>query len=324
MSKNWFDKCNGRGMKRIRPFDTRQLVAFDMLCETKSFTEAAKRLLLTQSAVSHSIRALENDVGCKLIRRNGKRVSLTEAGERILHFARPFINEMIMLREELNGFDQVEASRIRLGASQQACCFFLPPLIKEFKKLFSNCRFEVYGEDTPKCLEMLSSDKLDLAITLEPFKNIEIDFVPCFSDELRIITHKDHKWAKEQTIDWSNISNENFILDNRSTYSFRMVKDYLARNGLEFKSFMEISSSDASKELIKLGLGVGILADWLAEDEVAKGDLVSLPLGFGKLKRTWGISVRKGRQLNKSERILIKIAEESGCHWMVNRRLTAA
>ena len=63
-------------MKRIRPFDTRQLVAFDMLCETKSFTEAAKRLLLTQSAVSHSIRALENDVGCKLIRRNGKRVSL--------------------------------------------------------------------------------------------------------------------------------------------------------------------------------------------------------------------------------------------------------
>ena len=97
---------------------------------------------------------------------------------------------MIMLREELNGFDQVEASRIRLGASQQACCFFLPPLVKEFKKLFSHCRFEVYGEDTPKCLEMLSSDKLDLAITLEPFKNIEIDFVPCFSDELRSLLTK--------------------------------------------------------------------------------------------------------------------------------------
>ena len=76
--------------------------------------------------------------------------------------------------------------------------------------------------------------------------------------------------------------------------------------------------------MIKLGLGVGVLADWLVEDEVADGDLVSLPLGFGKLKRTWGISIRKGRQLNKSERIFIKIAEESGCHWMVNRRLTAA
>jgi DNA-binding transcriptional LysR family regulator len=101
-----------------------------------------------------------------------------------------------------------------------------------------------------------------------------------------------------------------------------MINDYLEQNGLKLTSFMEISSSDASKELIKLGLGVGVMADWLVANEVASGDLVSLPLGFGKLTRTWGISIRKGRKLNKAERIFIKIAEESGCHWMVNRRLT--
>ncbi len=309
-------------MKRTRPFDTRQLEAFDTLCATGSFTETAKRLLLTQSAISHSMRTLEDETGCQLIRRQGKKVSLTEAGERLLRFARPFLEEMSVVREELNGFEKFGAGRIRLGASQQACRFFLPPLVKEFKKELPQCRFEVYGEDTPKCLNMLSLGELDLAISLKPIKNLEIEFVPCFSDELRIITTRDHQWAKNKSVDWSKVSGENFILDNRSSYSFRMTNEYLEQNGLKLTSFMEISSSDASKELIKLGLGIGIMANWLVADEVSSGELVSLPMGFGKLSRTWGISIRKGRKLNKAERIFIKIAEESGCHWMVNRRLT--
>ena len=309
-------------MKRTRPFDTRQLEAFDTLCATGSFTETAKRLLLTQSAISHSMRTLEDETGCQLIRRQGKKVSLTEAGERLLRFARPFLEEMSVVREELNGFEKFGAGRIRLGASQQACRFFLPPLVKEFKKGLPQCIFEVYGEDTPKCLNMLSLGELDLAISLKPIKNLEIEFVPCFSDELRIITTRDHQWAKNKSVDWSKVSGENFILDNRSSYSFRMTNEYLEQNGLKLTSFMEISSSDASKELIKLGLGIGIMANWLVADEVSSGELVSLPMGFGKLSRTWGISIRKGRKLNKAERIFIKIAEESGCHWMVNRRLT--
>ena len=309
-------------MKRIRPFDTRQLEAFDMLCTTGSFTEAAKRLLLTQSAVSHSMRTLEIDAGCQLIRREGKKVSLTEAGDRLLRFARPFLQQMSALREELSGFEKFGAGRIRLGASQQACRFFLPPLLKEFKKSVPQCRFEVYGEDTPKCLQMLGLGELDLAISLEPIRNLDIEFVPCFSDELRLIATPDHDWAKNQVVDWPQASTQNFILDNRASYTFRMINDYLELNGLKLTSFMEISSSDASKELIKLGLGVGIMADWLVAGEVAAGELFSLPLGFGKLSRTWGVSIRKGRKLNKAERIFIKIAEESGCHWMVNRRLT--
>ena len=105
-----------------------------------------------------------------------------------------------------------------------------------------------------------------------------------------MITTSDHEWARNKEVDWTKISVENFILDNRASYSFRMINDYLEQNGLKITSFMEITSSDASKELIKIGLGVGLMADWLVAEEVASGELVSLPLGFGKLSRTWGIS----------------------------------
>ena len=81
-------------MKRIRPFDTRQLEAFDMLCRTGSFTKTAKHLFLTQSAVSHSMKNLDEEAGCKLLRRQGKKVSLTEVGDRLLSFVRPFLDQM--------------------------------------------------------------------------------------------------------------------------------------------------------------------------------------------------------------------------------------
>ena len=71
-------------MKRNRPLDTRQLMAFELLAETGSFTGAAKSLFLTQSAISHSMKTLEEDLGCKLLRRHGKKVSLTDAGQHLL------------------------------------------------------------------------------------------------------------------------------------------------------------------------------------------------------------------------------------------------
>ena len=174
-------------MKRNHLFDSKQLEAFELLCSTGSFTETAKRLFLTQSAVSHSMKSLEEEVGCQLFRRQGKKFSITEAGDRLLRFARPYLSEMQVLKEELQGFEKFGSGRLRLGASAQACRFLLPPILTKFKEAHPHCRFEVYAEDTPKCIDMLSLGEIDLAITLEPIKSSEIEFVPCFTDELRLV-----------------------------------------------------------------------------------------------------------------------------------------
>src|SRR5215210_8674965 len=76
------------------PLDSRQLRAFAALARTGSFTLAAKELFLSQSAVSHSMKALEQEVGCRLFDRMGKKVLLTEAGEQLLHHARKILREM--------------------------------------------------------------------------------------------------------------------------------------------------------------------------------------------------------------------------------------
>ena len=121
-------------MNRNRPLDTRQLQAFEMLAATGSFTGAAKKLFLTQSAVSHSMKSLEDDMGCKLLRKQGKKAVLTEAGERLLGSARPWLRQMEELREELDGFERYGVGRLRLGASPKGCQFLLPPILRQFKE----------------------------------------------------------------------------------------------------------------------------------------------------------------------------------------------
>src|SRR3989442_10686121 len=84
-----------------QPLDSRQVRAFSVLARTGSFTQAARELHLTQSGISHSMKALESDVGCRLLDRMGKRVVLTQAGEQLLHHATKILQEMENARESL-------------------------------------------------------------------------------------------------------------------------------------------------------------------------------------------------------------------------------
>ena len=102
------------------PLDSRQLRAFSALARTGSFTLAAKELFLSQSAVSHSMKALEEDVGCRLLDRVGKKVFLTQAGEQLLNHAEKILREMRSARESLQQLGKWGKGRLRLGASTTA------------------------------------------------------------------------------------------------------------------------------------------------------------------------------------------------------------
>src|SRR2546425_1650653 len=116
--------------------DSRQLRAFASLARTGSFTQTARELHLTQSAISHAIKALETDVGCRLFDRLGKKVVLTQAGEALLHHAEKILQEMATARAALEQLGKWGAGRLRLGASRTACQYLLPAVLREFKESF--------------------------------------------------------------------------------------------------------------------------------------------------------------------------------------------
>src|SRR5215470_19222486 len=150
------------------PLDSRQLRTFCVLARTGSFTQAARELHLTQSGVSHSMKALENETGCRLLDRLGKKVVLTQAGEQLLQHATKILLEMEHARESLGHLGKWGRGRLRIGASTTACQHLIPPVLREFKESFPEHAITIEPGDTPQLVTALLRHKVDLALALEP------------------------------------------------------------------------------------------------------------------------------------------------------------
>ena len=148
--------------------DSRQLHAFAALARRGSFTLAAKDLFLTQSAVSHAIKALEEDLGCRLLDRVGRRVLLTQAGEQFLRHTEKILREMEVARAGLDSLNKWGHGRLRVGASTTACQHILPTVLREFRQSYPKCVIRIEPGDHGQQLDWLHSGNIDLALVLEP------------------------------------------------------------------------------------------------------------------------------------------------------------
>ena len=291
------------------PLDSRQLRAFVVLARTLSFTRTAHELNLTQSAVSHSIKALERDVVCRLFDRVGKTVLLTQAGEQLLAQAEKILSEMEVARAELGRLGRWGSSRMRIGAGSTACQYILPPVLREFRESFAHCDISIQPGDTPRNLERLRAHQIDLAINLEPKQQEALDIRPIFSDELAFVLSPLHPWAKAGKVTRDEIPRQNYIFYEKASYTFAMIEDYFREEGTTLFSTLEMGSVEAAKELVKLGYGVSILAPWTLRKELAEGSLVTLPLGRRKLRRKWAVLLSNGRRLSLAEETFIGLCQ---------------
>jgi DNA-binding transcriptional LysR family regulator len=285
------------------------LRAFAALARTGSFTLAAKELFLSQSAVSHSMKALENDVGCRLFDRVGKKVLLTQAGEALLHHADKILQEMGAARAGLQQLGKWGVGRLRIGASPTACQYILPAVLREFKESFPKCMIVIDPGDTLEAIESVRNNKTDLAITLEPRNEDQFEFHPLFTDELTFLVGAMHPWARDGHVVRQEIPRQSYVLYNKNSYTFRIVQDYFRQEDMVLNTVIELGSMEAIKELVKLGLGASILAPWIAQKELHEKSLVSLPLGRRKLKRSWGVIHWRGRRLSLAEETFLGLCK---------------
>ena len=293
-----------------QPLDSRQLRAFSILARTGSFTTTAQELHLSQSAISHSMKALEQEIGCRLLDRMGKTVVLTQAGEQLLVHAQKILAEMESARAGLGHLGKWGSSRLRIGASTTACQHVLPAVLREFKESFPQCAISIEPGDTPEMIDALRQHRIDLAVNLEPRREEPLEFRPLFTDELVFITSPLHPWARAGKVVRDEIPRQHYILYGKGSYTFKMVEDYFRQDQVVLQSQLDLGNMEAIKELVKLGLGISILAPWTARKELQEKSLVALPLGKRKLKRRWGVLHWRGRRLNLAEETFIGLCED--------------
>ncbi len=286
-------------MKQV--LDSRQLQAFVMLSRTGSFTQAAKGLFLTPSAVSHALKELEERVGCRLLDRRRKKVELTQAGEQLLQHAEKILEQMSVACASLEQLGKWGKDRLRISASVAFSQYILPSILEEFCQNYSASRLVIELADTLEAVELVRTNRIDLAITLQPKNERELEFHPLFTDELRFFVGPGHPWARTQQVIPAKISKQAYVLYKKNSYTFGLIEDHFRREDIVLNTVIELGSIEAIKELLKRNLGVSILAPWVAERELREQSLVSLPVGQKSLKRTWGILYWRGRRLSLAE-----------------------
>lgn len=293
------------------PIDSRQLHAFRILARTGSFTQTARELFLTQSAISHAMKALERDVGCRLLDRLGRKVMLTQAGEHLLRHAERVLAEMEQAREGLEEMGKWGRGRLRIGASATTCQYVLPAVLREFKESFPQCQLTIEPGDSRESLDAVSDRRVDLALTLEPQGEDQFEFVPLFTDDMAFVVSPLHPWASAGAVTRDEIARQNFIIYRKQSVTWRMTEAYFRAEDLVLNTVIELGSMEAIKELVKVGLGISVLAPWVARKELEERSLVALPLGRRKLRRSWGIVHWRGRRMTLAEETFVGLCRSA-------------
>lgn len=297
--------------------DTRQLRAFVCLARSGSFTQAGRELHLTQSAISHAIKSLETDLSSQLFHRQGKSVHLTHAGRELLPHAETILQSMSHARAVLGTLDQSPRGKLRIGCTTAAAQYILPTVFREFKESFPLYEIKVVTGETPDTIERLVKNQIDIAVSLRPQEVARLNCHAIFEDELEFLISPLHPWAHKAP-KLKDTTSETYIVASRNSLNFTLIQDFFMKQGVRLNNFIELGSSEATKELAKLGIGVAIAARWIARGEIKAGQLIAQPMPKGKLKRRWSVSTIKDRPLNLPERTFIGLCEEVG------RRMMAA
>src|SRR5438128_1379836 len=194
--------------------DMHQLRVFTAVAENLSFTRAAEVLFMTQSGVSHQIARLEKRIGAELFKREARNVSLTRAGEALLHHAQRLFVAMENAVAAARQASDPDSGTLRIGASITACQYIVPEALREFRESFPTYSLRITPGDGPLVTHELLDGSLDLGIVVRHQKNSKLTFHELFTDTLGFIVSPLHRWARAGKVDRRELSQQRMIVYN--------------------------------------------------------------------------------------------------------------
>src|SRR5258706_848881 len=305
------------GMSAFHAFcmeDVPHLKPFLGVHENLIFPRAAESLFLTQSAVSHQIAALERVLGVELFIRHGRTIELTAAGRVLADRARRIFADLRDAHAAVVAAARPDVGRFRIGASAAACQYLVPESLREFRECFPSYSLAITPGDSPLVGERVLDGSIDLGIMLKPEQRLKLTYFDLFDDELGFVVSSLHPWAKTAKVDRKELSKHPMVFYSRNSATFRIVERFFVRMKTPLPDWIELGSMEAIKELVKLGLGISMMAKWICRNELAQKSLVWLPAPGSKLSRTWCIPCPAGRKLSIAEQTFIGLCRDAATH----------
>ncbi|HVE79767.1 MAG TPA: LysR family transcriptional regulator [Gemmatimonadaceae bacterium] len=265
------------------------------IAETGGVTRAARRLGLTQPALSHQLRDIEAKLRAPLFLRQARRMVATPAGERLVASARRVLHEVETAEAEiLAGPDAVGAGLLRVCTECYTGYHWLPAVLTRFREGWPRVEVRIVADATPRPLPALLDGALDVAIVHRRAESRRLVYAPLFEDELVAVMHPGHALARRPFLIARDFADQHLFQFGPSYGEPTIVRKLLRPAGVEPRQISRLQLTEAIIEMVKAGFGIGTLARWAVEPHVRAGTLVAVPITRQGLRRQWHAATRAG------------------------------
>jgi len=254
--------------------DAHQLKVFLVAAETLNYSEAAKKLNLSQPSVTQHIQALEARYGTPLFKRAGRKMVLTDAGVTLLPHARSIVNSSLRADKAMESIKASVTGSLLIGCTTTPGKYVLPSLVANFIR--SNPLVEanilLYSRDS--AIQKLTEKNIDFCLLSSFQYNPVIQYHKLFSDPIVLIAPSNHPWIDEKEIELGELKTASFLLRDKVSGTFNAMRDEMAKQGLDIYSLpisMTLGSSEAIAAAVQDGFGVGFVSRIVAKQFAQNG-----------------------------------------------------
>jgi DNA-binding transcriptional LysR family regulator len=237
---------------------------FYYVATSLSFSEASKKLFISQSAVSQSVKTLEKKLGQTLFVRSTKRVQLTPAGSILLKHIEPAMNLISRGEHQLLDSGNLGLEQLNIGASDTICRYFLVPYLKKFHENFPNVPIKVTNATSIQCAELLEQRKVDLIVTNFPNSYLNHGYIQKTVMEFHdvFIANPASFPLDGREISLSELKSYPIMTLDRNSTTSEFLHHLFLQHQLDLVPEIELSSNDLLIDLAQIGLGIAFIPDY--------------------------------------------------------------
>jgi DNA-binding transcriptional LysR family regulator len=255
------------------------LETFSKAAELSSFTGAAKGLRLTQASVSQRVQALEKTLGTALFKRQGGRVLLTDAGQRLYEYAQRILDLHRQARREITGYDAPVGGDLSLAASSIPGEHLLPSLLSQFGQKHPHIRVRATVSDSMGVMAQVERGEVSLGLVGRKADNPHLDFRYLASDRMVLVVPPGHALSRRKKLSVRQLPRHPLILREVGSGLRHCFEKSLDKAGLSLSDLrvaLELGSNEAIKEAVLRGVGISILSTYAVQKELRSGQLHAL------------------------------------------------
>jgi len=273
------------------------LEAFLSIAERGSFQRAAAHLNLSQTAISHRIRKLEEELGLKLFARTTREVTLTRAGIDFLPRAQKAVAELEQLFDDLKQQGVKRRERIDIACLPAFAVNYLPPILSAFYESHARVQVRIFETPSAAIAELVQSGEVEFGLSVVQTNRWDLDVEPISSSPLALTCPAKHPLAKKRSVAWTELRHLPLIRVGAKTAIRPMIDEALSTARVTLDWQYEVQHVETAVNLVEVGLGYAIVPSIDVALHSGRG-LVAVPLRAPRLSCTYGLVTRRGIPLS--------------------------